>query len=205
VVVGEVLEVRPHPDADRLRLVTVGDGASRYEVVCGASNVARGQKIAYASLGASLIDASTGEPRKLKKAKIRGVFSEGMVCSELELGLGGEHQGILVLAAEAPVGHPLAEILGDTVLVIDMKPNRADGLSILGVARDVATLTGTSVREPDSTVDAMGAAIEGRARARSRTRPLPAVHARAHRGNRIGPSPAWMQERLLAAGMRPDQ
>jgi phenylalanyl-tRNA synthetase beta chain len=204
VVVGEVLEVRPHPDADRLRLVTVQDGASRYEVVCGASNVARGQKIAYASLGASLIDASTGEPRKLKKAKIRGVFSEGMVCSERELGLGGEHEGILVLAAEAPVGRPLAEILGDTVLVIDMKPNRADGLSILGVARDVAALTGTSVREPDSTVDAKGAAIEGRARAEIADPDLcPRFTLALIEGIRIGPSPSWMQERLLAAGMRP--
>src|SRR5262245_26112462 len=152
VVVGEVMEVRPHPDADRLRLVTVNDGASRYEVVCGASNVARGQRIAYASLGATLIDAGSGEPKKLKKAKIRGVVSEGMVCSERELGLSDEHEGILVLAADATVGRPLSEILGDTVLVIDMKPNRADGLSVLGVARDVAALTGTSVREPDATV-----------------------------------------------------
>ena len=204
VVVGEVLEVRPHPDADRLRLVTVGDGASRYEVVCGAPNVAKGQKIAYASLGASLIDASTGEPRKLKKAKIRGVASEGMVCSERELGLSDEHEGILVLAADAPIGRPLTEILGDTVLVIDMKPNRADGLSILGVARDIAALTGTSVREPDSTVDARGAAIEGRAGAEIADPDLcPRFTLALVEGIEIVPSPSWMQERLLSAGMRP--
>jgi phenylalanyl-tRNA synthetase beta chain len=204
VVVGEVLEVRPHPDADRLRLVTVGDGASRYEVVCGAPNVAKGQKIAYASLGASLIDASTGESRKLKKAKIRGVASEGMVCSERELGLSDEHEGILVLAADAPVGRPLAEILGDTVLVIDMKPNRADGLSILGVARDIAALTGTSVREPDSTFAVKGAAIEGRLRAEIADPDLcPRFTLALVEGIEIVPSPSWMQERLLAAGMRP--
>ncbi len=204
VVVGEVVEVRPHPDADRLRLVTVGDGASRYEVVCGASNVARGQRIAYASLGASLIDAATGEPRKLKKAKIRGVVSEGMVCSERELGLSDEHEGILVLAPEAPVGKPLSEILGDTVLVIDMKPNRADGLSILGVARDVAALTGTSVREPDWTVSAKGAPIGGRAGAEILDPELcPRFTLALIEGIEIGPSPAWMRERLLAAGMRP--
>ena len=204
VVVGEVLEVKPHPDADRLRLVTVNDGASRYEVVCGAPNVAKGQKIAYASLGASLIDASTGELRKLKKAKIRGVASEGMVCSERELGLGGEHEGILVLAADAPIGRPLAEILGDTVLVIDMKPNRADGLSILGVARDIAALTGTSVREPDSTVDARGAPIEARAGAEIADPDLcPRFTLALVEGIEIVPSPPWMQERLLAAGMRP--
>jgi phenylalanyl-tRNA synthetase beta chain len=204
VVVGEVLDVRPHPDADRLRLVTVTDGASRHEVVCGAPNVALGQRIAYASLGASLIDASTGEPRKLRKAKIRGVVSEGMVCSERELGLSDEHEGILVLAAEAPVGRPLAEVLGDSVLVIDMKPNRADGLSILGVARDVAALTGTSVREPDRRFVAEGAAIEGRASAEIADPELcPRFTLALIQGIRIGPSPSWMQERLLAAGMRP--
>jgi phenylalanyl-tRNA synthetase beta chain len=185
-------------------LVTVGDGASRYEVVCGAPNVAKGQKIAYASLGASLIDASTGESRKLKKAKIRGVASEGMVCSERELGLSDEHEGILVLAADAPIGRPLTEILGDTVLVIDMKPNRADGLSILGVARDIAALTGTSVREPDSTVDARGAAIEGRAGAEIADPDLcPRFTLALVEGIEIVPSPSWMQERLLSAGMRP--
>jgi phenylalanyl-tRNA synthetase beta chain len=204
VVVGEVLEVRPHPDADRLRLVTVNDGASRYEVVCGAPNVARGQKIAYASLGASLIDASTGEPKKLKKAKIRGVVSDGMVCSERELGLSDEHQGILVLAADAPVGRPLAEVLGDTVLVIDMKPNRADGLSVLGVARDVAALTGASLREPDFAFTAKGGPIEGRAKAEIEDPELcPRFTLALLEGIRIGPSPGWMQERLLAAGMRP--
>jgi phenylalanyl-tRNA synthetase beta chain len=204
VVVGEVLDVQPHPDADRLRLVTVNDGASRYEVVCGAPNVATGQKIAYASLGATLLDASTGEPRKLKKAKIRGVVSEGMVCSERELGLSDEHEGILVLASDAPVGRPLSEILGDTVLVIDMKPNRADGLSVLGVARDVAALTGTTVREPDCTVKATGASIAGRAGAEILDPDLcPRFTLALIEGIQIGPSPPWMQERLLAAGMRP--
>jgi phenylalanyl-tRNA synthetase beta chain len=204
VVVGEVRDVRPHPDADRLRLVTVEDGGSRHEVVCGASNVALGQKIAYASIGASLIDAATGEPRKLKKAKIRGVVSEGMVCSERELGLSDEHEGILVLPPEAPLGRPLSEVLGDTVLVIDMKPNRADGLSVLGVARDVAALTGTKVREPDLTFVASGASLQGRAKAEIADADLcPRFTLALVEGIRIGPSPSWMQERLSAAGMRP--
>jgi phenylalanyl-tRNA synthetase beta chain len=204
VVVGEVLDVRPHPDADRLRLVAVGVGSARYEVVCGAPNVARGQRIAYASLGATLIDAGTGEPRKLKKAKIRGVVSEGMVCSERELGLSDEHEGILVLAADAPVGEPLAEVLGDTVLNIDMKPNRADGLSVLGVARDVAALTGNTVREPDLELVARAGAIAGRARAEILDPDLcPRFTLALLEEVQIGPSPAWMQERLLAAGMRP--
>jgi phenylalanyl-tRNA synthetase beta chain len=204
VVVGEVLQVKPHPDADRLRLVTVNDGSSRYEVVCGAPNVAAGQRIAYASLGASLLDAHTGEKKKLKKAKIRGVVSEGMVCSERELGLSDEHEGILVLRPDAPVGKPLAEVLGDTVLVIDMKPNRADGLSILGVARDVAALTGASVREPDLSFEASGAPVESRAGVVIEAPDLCARFTLALvEGIQIGPSPAWVQERLLAAGMRP--
>ncbi|MGH9336281.1 MAG: phenylalanine--tRNA ligase subunit beta, partial [Vicinamibacteria bacterium] len=199
VVVGEVLEVRPHPDADRLRLVTVHDGASRYEVVCGASNVARGQKIAYASLRAELVDAATGETRKLKKAKIRGVVSEGMVCSEKELGLSDEHEGILVLSSEAVVGARLSDVLGDQVLVIDMKPNRADGLSILGVARDIAALTGNKVREPDLHFEASGPDIELLAGAVVDDPDLCARFTLALiRGIEIGPSPSWMQERLHA-------
>ncbi len=204
VVVGAVIEVEPHPDADRLRLVTVDDGTTRHEVVCGAPNVAQGQRIAYASIGASLIDAHTGEPKKLKKAKIRGVVSEGMVCSERELGLSDEHEGILVLAPDAPVGRALAEVLGDTVLVIDMKPNRADGLSILGVARDVAALTATTAREPDFSFEAKGAAIEKRAKATIEDPDLCSrITFALIEGIVIGPSPGWMQERLLAAGMRP--
>ena len=131
IVVGMVSQVEPHPNADRLRLVTVDIGDELFKVVCGAPNIATGQKIAYAKLGALLIDAHTGEPRKLKRAKIRGIVSAGMVCSELELGLSEEHEGILVLAADMPVGEPLEKLLGDTILEIDMKPNRADGLRAL--------------------------------------------------------------------------
>ena len=108
VVVGHVVDVQKHPDADRLTLVTVDIGGDdSFEVVCGAPNVAKGQNIAYAKLGARLIDARTGEKKKLKKAKIRGVVSRGMVCSERELGLSDEHEGILVLDASNEIGKPL--------------------------------------------------------------------------------------------------
>lgn len=204
VVVGHVLDVAPHPDADRLTLVTVDIGDETFEVVCGAPNVARGQKIAYAKLGARLRDAHTGEKKKLKKAKIRGVVSVGMVCSERELGLSDEHEGILVLSESAETGRPLQEVLGDTVLEIDMKPNRADGLSILGVARDVAALTGESLREPDFTFEATGGDIEARASVEILDPDLCARFTLAVIENiEIGPSPAWMQEALLGAGMRP--
>ncbi|HEX9724248.1 MAG TPA: phenylalanine--tRNA ligase subunit beta, partial [Vicinamibacteria bacterium] len=127
IFVGEVTNVSPHPNADRLRLATVSLGSEEHTVVCGAPNVAAGQKIAFAKLGADILDGHTGKATKLKAAKIRGVESAGMVCSEKELGLSDEHQGILVLAEDAPVGTPFADYFGETVLEIDMKPNRADG------------------------------------------------------------------------------
>ena len=104
ISVGQVLEVVRHPNADRLTLVSVDDGTERHKVVCGAPNVAAGQKIAYAKVGAKLIDGHSGKPTVLKKAKIRGAESAGMVCSEKELGLSDEHEGILVLAEDAPLG-----------------------------------------------------------------------------------------------------
>ncbi|HXV64173.1 MAG TPA: phenylalanine--tRNA ligase subunit beta [Vicinamibacteria bacterium] len=203
VVVGHVREVRPHPNADRLRLVTVDIGSARPEVVCGASNVAVGQKVAYAGLGAELVDARSGGTSKLKKANIRGVVSEGMVCSERELGLGDEHEGILVLADDAPTGRALGEVLGDTVLVIDMKPNRADGLSVLGVAREVAALTGAAWEDPRLDFVA-GDAIDGRAGAEIADADLcPRFTLALVEEIEIVSSPSWMQERLRAAGMRP--
>ena len=204
VVVGRVLEVRPHPDADRLRLVTVDRGGEHQTVVCGASNVAAGQDIAFAPEGAMLTDPRTGNLRKLKKSRIRGVVSGGMVCSEAELGLSGEHEGILVLDTARPAGTPLREVLGDRVLVFDLTPNRADALSILGVAREVAALTGAPLTPPEVSVPRPGPAVEDRAAVEIAAPDLCRRFTLALIEDvRIGPSPPWMQERLTAAGMRP--
>ena len=135
VVVGEVLHVSPHPNADRLRLVQVDDGDGVHEVVCGAPNVAQGQKIAYASIGAELFDAYSDEPgktRKLRRSKIRGVESSGMVCSEKELGIGDDHDGILALPESSAIGTPIGDVLGDAVLDIELTPNRPDCLGVVG-------------------------------------------------------------------------
>ena len=148
--VGQVLEVKPHPQADRLTLCRVSTGAEELEVVCGAPNVAASQKICFAKVGANLFNTHSGKKEVLKAARIRGVESHGMICSELELGLGDNHDGILVLPEDAPVGTPLDQYLGDTVLDLELTPNRLDCLSILGVAHEVAALTGTTVREPDT-------------------------------------------------------
>ncbi len=203
VVVGRVLKVQPHPNADRLRLVTVERGGEQ-TVVCGASNVAEGQTIAFAGEGAVLADPRTGQPRKLKKSRIRGVVSGGMVCSEAELGLSGEHEGILALDTDRAPGTPLADVLGDRVLVFDLTPNRADALSVLGVAREVAALTGASLRPPSGEVRAAGEPVEGRASAEILAPDLCRRFTLALIEDvTLGPSPSWMAERLAAAGMRP--
>ena len=204
VVVGRVLEVRPHPDADRLRLVTVDKGGEHQTVVCGASNVAAGQDIAFAPEGAMLTDPRTGNPRKLKKSRIRGVVSAGMVCSEAELGLSAEHEGILVLDTSRPPGTPLRDVLGDRVYVFDLTPNRADALSVLGVAREVSALTGAPLTPPEVSAPRPGPGIEGRASVEIADSDLCRRFTLALIEDvQIGPSPAWMQERLTAAGMRP--
>ena len=204
VVVGRVLEVRPHPDADRLRLVTVDKGGEHQTVVCGAPNVAAGQDIAFASEGAMLTDPRTGTPRKLKKSRIRGVVSGGMVCSEAELGLSTEHEGILVLDTSRPPGTPLQDVLGDRVFVFDLTPNRADALSVLGVAREVSALTGAPLTPPEIATPRPGPAIEGRAAVEIADPDLCRRFTLALIEDvEVAPSPAWMQERLTAAGMRP--
>ncbi len=203
--VGRVLAVEPHPNADRLRLCTVDlGGDEQLQVVCGAPNVAEGQRIAFARVGATLVDSQTGARDTLKVARIRGVVSEGMVCSERELGLGDDHAGILVLPDDAPVGAPLADYLGDTVLDLDVTANRPDGLSVLGVAYETAAIGGVSVREPATDYPEDDDPIEGRAAVEVVDADLcPRYTATLVTGVTVGPSPRWMQERLARAGMRP--
>ena len=123
VFVGEVKEINIHPNADRLRLVSVNIGGDILTVVCGAPNVAEGQKIAFAKVGAILNNPHSGGQEPLKTAKIRGVESSGMVCSEEELGLGNDSSGILVLPDDAPIGIPLEDYLGDTIFDLELTPN----------------------------------------------------------------------------------
>ncbi|MBI4328785.1 MAG: phenylalanine--tRNA ligase subunit beta [Chloroflexi bacterium] len=204
VVVGHVLALEQHPNADRLKLATVGLGGETLTVVCGAPNVAQGQKVPFARVGASLINPETGERERLKAARIRGVRSEGMICSERELGLGDDHTGIVVLPPDAPAGAPLAAYLGDTIFDLEVTPNRPDWMSVLGVAWEVAALIGGTVRMPDLAYAEESAPIGGQASVEIRDPDLcPRYIAALVTGVRVGPSPAWMQERLKAGGMRP--
>ena len=222
LVVGQVIAVKPHPDADRLVLVDVEHGeAEPQQVVTGAPNLFqhKGQslaagtlpvlKIAFARRGAVLVDAYSDEsPRpfkKLKPAKIRGIRSAGMVCSELELGLSEEHEGILLLPLDAPPGVSLADYLGDDVVEIELTPDMARCLSMSGVAREVHALTGAPLHLPadewqpsgdDSASHYAAVEIEDPALCNRYTATL-------IRDVTVGPSPLWMQERLRKAGMRP--
>ncbi len=210
VYVGSVTAVRPHPNADRLSLCTVTtgpapDGADGgVEVVCGAPNVAEGQKICFARVGARLYNAHSGKHETLAAARIRGVESQGMICSELELGLGEDHTGIIVLPEDAPLGEPLSGYLGDTILDLELTPNRLDCLSMLGVAREVAALTGGAVTEPEISYEEAGPAASERVSISIADPDLCRRYtATVIDGVAIGPSPQWLQTRLTRAGLRP--
>lgn len=203
--VATVAMVEPHPNADRLRLATVEVAPGElHTVVCGAPNIVPGQKVAFATAGAQLRNGRTGHPTVLKPATIRGIESAGMVLSERELGLSDEHEGIMVLAPDAPQGRPLSDVLGDVVFELSVTPNRPDWLSVLGIAREVAALTDTEVREPSLEHAQLGKPIKGRASVEVTAPDLCRRYvATIIEGVRLAPSPRWMQERLVALGQRP--
>jgi phenylalanyl-tRNA synthetase beta chain len=204
IVVGKVIDVSPHPNADRLKLVTVDLGKERSTVVCGAPNVTDGIKVAFARVGAQLVDGHSGEMVQLKPAKIRGVVSEGMVCSEKELGISDSHEGIMILPEEAVVDTPLSEYIGDTILDLDITPNRPDCLSVIGIAREIAALTGSKVNIPEIHYNEPGKAVDSQAAVQIDEPNLcPRYCASLLSNIKIAESPQWMQRRLLACGMRP--
>ena len=152
LLIGYVTECIPHPNADRLKVtkVNVGNGAD-LQIVCGANNVTAGQKVIVATVN-TIIFPLAGEPFKINKSKIRGEVSEGMICAEDEIGLGSDHDGIMVLAADAQIGSLAKDyfnIKDDYLFEIGLTPNRADAASHLGVARDLAAYLRTSVKMPD--------------------------------------------------------
>ena len=204
VFVGHVTGVRPHPNADRLRLCVVSTGSEDLEVVCGAPNVAVGQNICFAKVGANIYNTHTERHEVLEAAKIRGVESQGMICSAVELGLGDDHSGIIELPEDAPVGALLDDYLGDTVLDLELTPNRLDCLSVLGVAHEVAALTGKTVKEPETNYKEAGAPITEQIDISVGSPELCRRYtASLLQGVKIGPSPQWLQDRLTRAGLRP--
>lgn len=205
LLVGRVVEIGKHPNADRLTLpeIDLGSGTTA-TVVCGAPNLVVGQKIAFAKEGALLFNTKSNQLEELKTTKIRGVLSAGMICSELELGLNENHEGILVLDDSAPVGTPLVDYLGDTILNIDVTPNRPDCLSMLGVAHEVAALTDQLVVEPSGTYKEKGSDINEQVSISIEDPELCSRYAASViTGIKVSPSPKWLQDALLKAGQRP--
>jgi phenylalanyl-tRNA synthetase beta chain len=215
LVVGEIREVLPHPDADRLVLCRLYDGNQEHTVLTGAPNLFayKGQgelkrplKVAYAKEGAEIYDGHQPGFQKtvLKKTKIRGVESYSMVCSEKELGISEEHEGILFLDAKAEAGTPLAEVLGDAVFDIAITPNIARNANIYGVAREVAALTGRKLKPMPAEFKAEGPAVKGKAKLDIQEPELnPRFVLGLIENIEIKPSPEAVQRRLRLAGMRP--
>jgi phenylalanyl-tRNA synthetase beta chain len=215
VVVAELTEVKPHPNADRLVLGVVDYGGPELEtVVTGAPNLYPyvGQdglhlKVPFALEGARLYDGHADGAKivSLKRGKIRGVPSRAMICSEKELGLGDDHTGIILLPDDAPApGTPLTDYLGDIVLDLDLTPNLARCFSMVGVAREVAALTGEKARLPDVSMLAEGMPVEDQVEIAIEDPELcNRYSATIIRDVEITASPYWMQRRLTMAGMRP--
>ncbi|HKQ23966.1 MAG TPA: phenylalanine--tRNA ligase subunit beta [Burkholderiales bacterium] len=205
VVVGRVLSVEKHPKADKLTVcrVDIGDGEP-LEIVCGAPNVVTGMKAPCAPVGARLPGASADKPFEIKAATLRGVESQGMLCSARELGLSDDHSGLLVISADAAPGSDVREVLAldDRILTIKLTPNRADCLSVFGVAREVAALTAATLDTPDTrpvtaTIDARFPVriSDPNGCGRFTGRVIRNVNAKA-------PTPEWMKQRLEGAGQR---
>lgn len=199
VVIGEVISVEPHPDADKLNVCQVNDGEASFQVVCGASNVAPGIKVPFAKLEALLPGNF-----KIKKAKLRGVESFGMLCAEAELGLAEKSDGLMILAADAPVGQSIRDYLGldDQCIEVDLTPNRSDCLSIAGLAREVGVLNKVAVTEPEFSL-AEVTHEETYSVEVSNPEACPKYLGRVINGVDLKQqSPQWLQEKLRRCGLR---
>ena len=201
VVTAKILDKSRHPNADRLSFCRVTDGLKEYDIVCGAKNMAAGDVVALAKVGAKLPNGV-----EIKKTLIRGCASEGMLCSEQELKLSDEAAGIIILAPETSLGLPLADAVGlsDWLLEIEITPNRGDCLSVLGVAMELGAITGEKVRLPEVSVSEDGPPIEDLISITVTDAALcPRYSARAVVGLKVAPSPEWIRRRLSACGIRP--
>lgn len=213
LVVGHIVECGKHPDADRLSLTKVDIGSGELlSIVCGAPNVAQNQKVIVATIGTKLYPSS-GEPFEIKKSKIRGALSEGMICAEDEIGMGNSHAGIMVLPDSTIIGTAAAEYFkleNDTVFEIGLTPNRSDAASHLGVARDLAAILNTEARNQEIKPEIPG--LHELADASNKTciniqienaEACPRYSAIVIEGIKVAESPDWLKNRLNAIGVRP--
>lgn len=199
VVVAKIKKVEKHPDADRLRIATVFDGENDLNIVCGAPNIYEGMVAPLAKIGTVL---SGGE---IKRTKIRGVESEGMLCAEDELGLGEDHSGIIDLPKDYTIGKSLASYISkEAVLELEITPNRGDCLSHIGVAREIAAFSNKQITKKPISLNMSGANVKDTLEVEIEDKKLcPQYMARVIDGVKIAPSPKWLQERLLSIGQKP--
>jgi phenylalanyl-tRNA synthetase beta chain len=200
IIIAEIDSIQRHPNADRLSLVEVKTPGGRFSIVCGATNIRKGQRVPLALVGARLPNGV-----EIKRSKIRGVTSDGMLCSENELGLGEDASGIMILPINVPLGLNLGEALGlkDVVLDISITPNRPDCLCMIGVAREIAALTHQRLKLPLLSLPDRGEEIHRKTSVTILDPDLcPRYVARMIEGVKIGPSPLWMKNRLEKVGIR---
>lgn len=200
IIVAEIASIRRHPNADRLVLVEAKTGEERFSVVCGATNIREGHRVPLARVGAKLPIGV-----EIKRSKIRGEVSEGMLCSEIELGMGQDASGIMILNPDAPLGADFGDVIGlkDTILEVSITPNRPDCLCVIGVAREIAALTQQRVKYPPVTLSSQGGEIDEKTSVTILDPDLcPRYVARMIEGVKIGPSPHWLRNRLEKIGIR---
>ncbi|MFM8718709.1 MAG: YtpR family tRNA-binding protein, partial [Chthoniobacterales bacterium] len=197
IVVAQILSSEQHPNADRLSVCQVDDGSGQpRQIVCGAKNYTVGDKVPLA-----LPCAVLGPDFKIKAGKLRGVTSDGMMCSAKELALAEDAEGLLILPADTAVGRPMKELFPpDTVLELEVTPNRPDLLGLIGVAREIGAITGASVKSSGSAQPSQKAAGNF---VKLEDAGCPFYTARSIRGVKVGPSPQWLADRLSAVGLRP--
>ena len=208
VVVAEVLSRAPHPNADRLSVCRVSDGKGERQIVCGATNFKPGDKVPLILPGNALAaDSGSGKPPVIKAGKIRGVDSDGMLCSGKELGVSEDADGLMILDSRAMSGQPFADYLGiesaDYVLDLEVTPNRPDWNSVIGIAREIGALTGGALKLPSVELEETVEPVAERVRVRIEDAALcPRYSARLIRNVKVGPSPSWMRSLLERIGIR---
>lgn len=207
IVVAEVLQSKQHPDADKLSVCQVADGQGTRQIVCGAKNFKEGDKVPMILPGSSLPAKPGEKPFTIKVGKLRGVESCGMMCSGAELGVTEDSDGLMILDANATVGQPFAEYLGcaeqDVVLDLEVTPNRPDYNSVMGIAREIAALTGNPLKWPEVTLAESGEPVDKLVGVRiDDAEKCPRYQARVLKGVKIGPSPNWLKQALEKVGVR---
>lgn len=203
VVIGHVLEVEPHPNADKLRVAQVTDGFETFQVVCGAPNCSKGMKTAFAKIGA-VLKTPEGEVFKIKKSKIRGVESYGMLCSGTELGISKDAEGIVEFAEHMNIGADVADLYSDPIFEVSLTPNLNHASSLIGVARELSAATGLPLKLPKINLKEISKSAKDCIKIEVRdSENCPRYDARVVEGLKPMESPEWMKKRLTACGIRP--